>query len=126
MSLVFDQEEEQFDSDTMVMERRRGMRIPQNRPVKVFEPTSARYLGGQTQDVSSTGLRVQLPISAALKPGKLINVHVGLSNQGQSLANRRQMIPARVVWVNRSHGLPRMLTAGVEFLAAISAHVDAA
>ena len=38
-------------------ERRRGLRIRQNRPVKVYEPTSARYFGGQTCDISSTGLR---------------------------------------------------------------------
>src|ERR1700728_3619434 len=39
------------------IERRRGLRIQQNRPIKVYEHTASRYFGGQTQDVSSTGLR---------------------------------------------------------------------
>jgi hypothetical protein len=106
-------------------ERRRGLRISQQRPIKVFEPRSARYLGGQTHDVSATGVRVELPVSAPLQPHKLISIHVGLSTQGQGLANRRQMIPARVVWVDRRPGA-KHLTAGVEFLATIAAHRDAA
>jgi hypothetical protein len=105
-------------------ERRRGLRIGQNRPIKVYEPTSARFLGGQTQDVSATGLRIELPMSAAVQVGKLVTIHVGVSSQGQALANRRQMIPARVVWVDRSEGAK--LSAGVEFLASIAAHLDAA
>lgn len=106
-------------------ERRRGLRISQNRPIKVYEPWSTRYIGGQTHDVSATGLRIELPVSAPVKEGKLLSIHVGLSDDGQSLANRRQMIPARVVWVDRSPGQAR-LTAGVEFLASIAAHLDAA
>ena len=42
-------------------ERRRGLRISQQRPVKVFEPSSARYFPGQTADISATGLRIELP-----------------------------------------------------------------
>ena len=105
-------------------ERRRGLRISQARPVKVFEPWSARYIGGQTHDVSATGLRIELPMSAPVKEGKLLSIHVGLGSQGEALANRRQMIPARVVWVERGAGA--RLTAGVEFLASIAAHLDAA
>jgi len=54
------------------IERRRGLRIQQTRPIKVFEPTGSRYFGGQTQDVSSTGLRLQLPCSMPVCPGKLL------------------------------------------------------
>jgi hypothetical protein len=46
------------------VERRRGLRIAQNRPIKVYEPSIARYFGGQTQDVSATGLRIELPMSS--------------------------------------------------------------
>ena len=106
-------------------ERRRGLRIRQNRPVKVYEPTVARYFGGQTQDVSATGLRIEMPATAPVRPGKVLSVHVGLSAQGQSLANRRSMIPARVVWVDRSSS-DGIVTAGVEFLASIAAELDAA
>jgi hypothetical protein len=109
------------------VERRRGLRIQQTRPIKVFEPTAARYFGGQTQDVSSTGLRLSLPCSMPLFPGKLLSVHVGLSEAGQTLANRRNMIPARVVWVNRPRQSDaRTMSLGVEFLASISAQLDAA
>ena len=109
------------------IERRRGLRINQARPIKVFEPTASRYYGGQTEDVSSTGLRIELPRSAALSAGKVLSVHVGLSSSGETLANRRQMIPARVVWVRRhNNGSDAKLTAGLEFLANITAHLDAA
>ncbi len=109
------------------IERRRGLRITQTRPIKVFEPTTTRYFGGQTQDVGSTGLRLELPASMLVRPGKLLSVHVGLSETGQPLANRRQMIPARVVWVSRApQSDARTLSAGVEFLATVAAQRDAA
>ncbi len=112
---------------TSELERRRGLRINQARPIKVFEPTSSRYYGGQTEDISATGLRVELPRSVALSAGNILSVHVGLSTTGESLANRRQMIPARVVWVRRYNNGPKTrLTAGLEFLANITAHLDAA
>jgi len=109
------------------LERRRGLRISQARPIKVFEPASSRYYGGQTEDVSATGLRIELPRSVALSAGKVLSVHVGLSSSGETLANRRQMMPARVVWVRRdNNGAHPRLTAGLEFLANITAHLDAA
>jgi hypothetical protein len=66
-------------------------------------------------------------MSASVRPGETFHVHVGLNNSGQSLANRKKMLAARVVWVN-SNG-PRIngkLEAGVEFLSSIAAHLDAA
>jgi hypothetical protein len=119
--------EPQRESNSISIERRRGLRIAQCRPVKVFEPVSARYLPGHTEDVSATGLRIELPLSAPVLPGKLINVHVGLSSNGEVLANRRQMIPAKVVWIDRRNANGgRTMTLGVEFLASISAQRDAA
>ncbi|CAN5368495.1 hypothetical protein BH09PLA1_BH09PLA1_29050 [soil metagenome] len=112
-------------------ERRRGLRIAQARPVKVFEHTSSRYFPGETLDVSATGLRIELPVSAPVRAGKLLSIHVGLSTTGESLANRRQMIPARVIWIDRSSRPSdgkngNTMTAGIEFLASIAAHLDAA
>ncbi|HEY7088485.1 MAG TPA: PilZ domain-containing protein [Tepidisphaeraceae bacterium] len=124
MSLVRQHREKQLPKAESGAERRRGLRISQNRPIKVYEPWSSRYIGGQTHDVSATGLRIELPVSAPVQVGKLLSIHVGLSTQGDSLANRRQMIPARVVWVER--GDSARLRAGVEFLASIAAHRDAA
>ncbi len=108
-------------------ERRRGLRIRQNRPVKVYEPTTSRYFGGQTEDISVTGLRIELPAFVPVRVGEVLSIHVGPNQSGQVLANRRQMIPARVVWVNRSgRRVDAKLEAGVEFLASIAAHLDAA
>jgi hypothetical protein len=108
-------------------ERRRGLRIRQLRPIKVLEPTTSRYFGGQTEDISSTGLRIELPASMPIRPGKVVSVHVGANSTGQMLANRRQMIPAKVVWVDRRSKFDNgRLIAGIEFLASIAAHLDAA
>ena len=109
-------------------ERRRGLRVRQERPVKVFEPTAGRYFGGKTADISATGLRLELPRSVLVRPGTELTIHVGASDAGQPLANRRQMIPARVVWVDRRADLERtgLVTLGVEFVASISARLRAA
>ena len=107
-------------------ERRRGLRIRQNRPIKVFEPTTSRYFGGQTEDISATGLRVELPAYVPVRVGEVLSIHVGLSQSGQSLANRRSMVPARVIWVNRARRIDGKLETGVEFLSSIAAHLDAA
>lgn len=119
LALVKDQQRE----DVRPSERRRGLRITQQRPIKIFEPTTTRFIGGQTCDVSATGLRIELPASSPLGEGKLVSIHVGPSREGQMLAHRRDMIPARIVWLRRRG---RELTAGVEFLASIAAHLDAA
>ena len=123
MLLVSEQQTEQ-QSEESGIERRRGLRIAQQRPIKLLEPSIGRYYGGQTQDVSSTGLRLELPAGAAVRPGKIVNIHVGVGNTGGVLANRRQMIPARIIWVDRSQ--PGKIGAGIEFMASISAHLDAA
>ena len=108
-------------------ERRRGLRIRQTRPVKIFDSAAAKYFGGQTEDISSTGLRLELPGHAPIEPGDTLSIHVGLNQKGQSLANRRQMIPAKVVWVKRGgRRITGRIEAGIEFLSSIAAHLDAA
>jgi len=107
---------------------RRGLRIRQNRPVKVYEPTTSRFFGGQTCDISSTGLRIELPANMPVVQGTVISIHVGLNDRGQALVNRRGMMPAKIVWIDRSTGAdkrPRLM-AGIEFVASITAFVDAA
>ncbi len=107
-------------------ERRRGLRIRQHRPVKVYEPLTSRYFGGQTEDVSTTGLRIELPAFAPVRTGQTLNICIGLDKAGQSLANRRQMVPARVVWISRERRINGKLEAGVEFLTGITARLRAA
>jgi PilZ domain-containing protein len=108
-------------------ERRRGLRIAQHRPIKVFEPTAMRFIGGLTEDVSVTGLRIVLPRSAPLREGSTLAVHVGLDDMGQPLANRRDMMPARVVWLRRGNDpTGKSMTAGIEWTADIAVRADAA
>jgi hypothetical protein len=108
-------------------ERRRGLRIAQHRPIKVYEPTAMRFIGGLTEDVSVTGLRITMPRYAPLREGSILNVHVGLDESGQPLANRREMMPARVVWVKRGGDMMnKALTAGIEWTASIAVRANAA
>ena len=67
---------------------RPGRSMSSNRPTPFF--------GGRTRNISTTGLRIELPYSA-LEPGDVLNVHVDWNRDGSMLANRRQMIPAKVV-----------------------------
>lgn len=124
MTLVYDQD---FEQTEVLTERRRGLRVSQQRPVKVFDAAANRYVGGRTFDVSSSGLRIELPAWAPITEGKTLDVHVGMAAAGSPLVYRRSMIPARVVWVT-----PRLadgratVTVGIEFLASVSAHLEAA
>jgi c-di-GMP-binding flagellar brake protein YcgR len=106
-------------------ERRRGLRIRQERPVKIYEPNRGRYFGAQTCDVSTTGLRIELPTGAAVSLGEILNIHVGLSHSGNALANRRTMMPARVVWVEPGTDAGRT-EAGIEFVSDIESYRRAA
>jgi hypothetical protein len=108
-------------------ERRRGLRVKQERPVKVYEMASTRYFGGQTLDISGTGLRIELPAWVPVRAGGLLLVHVGQSRGGAPLANRKRMLPARVVWLKRDgESRSGVMTAGVEFSTGIEARLDAA
>ncbi len=116
-----------FERGLSGIERRRGLRIRQMRPIKIFEPMVSRYFGGQTEDISTTGLKIELSAGTLIRPGKFLNIHVGSNGVGESLANRRQMMPARVVWVDRSQSESTgKCMAGVEFLASVAARRDAA
>ena len=111
---------------TDTSERRRGLRVRQARPVKLLDMAKGRTVAGQTLDVSATGLRVELPAGSGLRVGEVLGIHVGLSRIGERLANRREMVPVRVVWIDRDGGRDGFLTAGVEFSASIGAQRDAA
>jgi len=131
MTLVHDglevQQRDEHDSFVLYGERRRGLRIRQHRPVKLFDPAANRYIAGQTHDVSATGICMEMTRALPLEEGHVVCVHVGLSDQGSLLANRRNMIPARIVWIDRSEGRHTgKLRAGVEFIASIAAHLHAA
>jgi c-di-GMP-binding flagellar brake protein YcgR len=106
-------------------ERRRGLRVRQSRPVRVYEAAGARQFTGTTEDISATGIRIELSAAAALRPGNILSVYIGLNREGWALANRRQILPARVVWVERGNSFGQVV-AGVEFIASIAVRLDAA
>lgn len=111
------------ESPELMPERRRGLRIRQSRPVKMYEPGIGRYFGGETSDISASGLRVEMAAGTPVRVGRTVNVYVGLGTSGDSLINRRSMKAARVVWVDRTEG---RVVAGVEYLGLAAAAVDAA
>lgn len=124
MTLVYDPADQEA---ALMTERRRGLRIAQQRPVKVFDAAANRYIGGRTADICSNGLRLELPAWAPVEPGKTIDVFVEAGIGGSSLVNRRNMITARVVWVgSRDMRARECVAVGVEFLASAAAHLDAA
>ena len=126
MALMAQTTEAHDEQALKLSERRHGLRIRRNHPIKVYEPRLGRYFGGQTEDISSSGLRIELPASAPIRAGKILNVFVAPAAEGQ-LAHRRQMLPVRVVWTDRvSQCVRGRLVAGVEFLSGIAAQIDAA
>lgn len=123
MTLVQDKFAHEYEIFT---ERRRGLRITQHRPVKIFDAAANRYIAARTADISSSGLRLELPAWAPVSEGKTLSIHVG-SGSPSPLIQRHHMIPARIVWVGpRSLDGKSRLTVGIEFLASASAHLRAA
>jgi len=114
--------------DKCLTQVRRQRRWPRKRVVGGFRVT-VKGRPAAVVDVSYGGLRIELPAYAAVREGENLFIHVGLSRQGQSLANRKQMMPARVVWARRSGSTttrPGTVEVGVEFLSSIAALLDAA
>src|SRR5438876_10345479 len=88
-------------SPANLAERRRGLRIKQQRPVKVYEPRTSRYFPGQTADISLSGLRLNLPLSTPIIAGHTLCLHVGSAHPNCDFASKRQMIEAKVIWIHR-------------------------
>lgn len=106
-------------------DRRRGMRIALDRPVKLLEPRLRRYIAGRTRDASASGLKLELPGSAPLGVGARVQVLLGIDGDA-AVASQREMLPARIVWMQRgSVGARQRLLAGVELVHAALA-LDAA
>jgi hypothetical protein len=112
------------ETSTMHLERRRGLRVAQAWSVQVYEPAASRLFGATTRNVSHTGLQLELPQHVDLRPGRLINVQVGM-NPGPRKAGQSSMRPARVVWVSDDERGNAVL-AGVEFLAHVTSFAGAA
>jgi PilZ domain len=105
-------------------ERRRGLRIRQCRPVKIYEPRTSRYFPGRTADISATGLRLSLPLSVPIIPGSTVSLHIGMDKPGDALATRRHMLDARIIWTRRDQS-DGQLIAGLELLTSAAAQAAA-
>jgi hypothetical protein len=104
------------DSDPLSLERRVAARVRLSRPVRVIALSSGRHMAGKSRDVSSTGMRLELPVSNAIVEGEAVQLDIGSLAGVGPLRSRRSVVAARVVWVKRENKLVRpMLTAGVEF-----------
>lgn len=108
------------DHDTLLLERRRGVRVEQRRPVKLLDPRTGRYHGAVTLDVSGTGLKLSIPRTLPVLQGTVLHLHVAGESQG--LISRSQMVPVRIVWLRGEVEKQ----AGVELLATPTAAVEAA
>jgi hypothetical protein len=110
-------------SPANLAERRRGLRIKQSRPVKIYEPRTSRYFPGQTADISLNGLRLSLPLSTPIVTGNTICLHLSSPHSNCAFASRTQMIEAKVVWMQREStqllvGLELLSTAAIQSSAA--------
>ena len=110
-------------SPANLAERRRGLRIKQSRPVKIYEPRTSRYFPGQTADISLNGLRLTLPLSTPIVAGGTVCLHIASAHANCALACRRQMIQAKVVWMQRERN---ELLAGLELLSTAAIQTSAA
>ena len=95
-------------------ERRRRLRKPDNKSVKLFDPASERYFAGHTCDVSETGLCLTLPARLPLRNGATACLYVADDRSG-GLVERTQMLDVRFVWVRRDEK-SGTATCGVERL----------
>lgn len=114
-------------TDRMVIERRTSTRVRICRPVKVIDLSVGRHAAGRSRDVSSTGMKVEIPATNHIHEGDTIHVDVGTLGGVGPLRGRPHVIPARVVWIRRESKLVRpMLTAGIEFALEHDAMVNVA
>jgi len=92
-------------------DRRQSPRFPLARPVKLRCMVSGRYYGGQSRDVSSTGVMTELDSPSLLVPGQRVAVGIA-EHQKQPIIPADDMIEATVV---RSLGLDGLQRVALQF-----------
>jgi hypothetical protein len=85
-------------------DRRKGIRVPQERGAKIFYAVGNRYIAAQTVDFSPSGLCITLPKTAAVIPGSTVSVHLPPKNSESLVGSKHLMASARVVWVTAAEG----------------------
>ena len=77
-------------------DRRRHPRVQLERPCKLHEPRSGKYVSAMTRDLSVGGLLIDVPRLLDLKPGDMLHVGVAIKRR-QGLLLAKEMIEATVV-----------------------------
>jgi hypothetical protein len=76
-------------------DRRAHERLPVERPCKVYDARSGRYLAGMTRDISGGGMLLQLSRAAVIEPGA--ELYVGIAEKRrQTLLRAAEMMRVRV------------------------------
>ncbi|MCC6580600.1 MAG: PilZ domain-containing protein [Phycisphaeraceae bacterium] len=92
-------------------ERRDSARMVLRRPVKVYCPTTGRYIPAVTFNLSSGGTLLQVQSPTSLKPGQRIRIGIGWTPD-QAVLQSQQMIDGLVL---RSLGHQGQCAAAVRF-----------
>jgi c-di-GMP-binding flagellar brake protein YcgR len=80
-------------------DRREHPRVAVQRPCKMFDPRTRRYLPGVTRDVSAGGVAIDVPRLVDLNPGDMLHVGVATKRRDQ-LLSATQMLKATVIRAN--------------------------
>jgi hypothetical protein len=77
-------------------DRRHHPRTEIQRPCKIFDSRTGKYLAASTRDLSSAGLLIDVPRVLAVKPGDTLHLGVAMTRR-QGLLPAKGMIAVRVV-----------------------------
>lgn len=80
-------------------DRREHTRTAVQRPCKMFDPRSRRYIPALTRDVSAAGLAIDVPRLMDLKPGDTLHIGVATKRRESILASG-EMVKAVVIRAN--------------------------
>ena len=79
----------------MMKERRRDLRTPLDRPIKLQSALSGRYCAGRTRNLSHGGALLQIDHPSLLTNGQHVNLGIGQSDH-QAILHADQMMDATV------------------------------
>ena len=77
-------------------DRRKHRREPLERPCKIYDPRSMKYIAATTRDVSSGGMLIDVPRLLEIKPGERLFIGVAMTRR-QGFIQAKEMIDAVVL-----------------------------
>ena len=77
-------------------DRRRYRRESLERPCKIYDPRSMKYISGTTRDISCGGLLIDVPRLMEIKPGEHLFIGVAMTRR-QGFIQAKEMIDAVVL-----------------------------